>query len=596
MNAEQPHLTFFREGFGCSPNHIRALASLPRLIESEFQISNCFLFRERALTRGQKGLLLLAIAVACENLYTTALHYQTLRGLGFGKGHLGRIVSDYHQAGLAESDVALLDFAMRLGSPPTWVTTADIERLRSHGLTDEHILEAVLTISWGGYLCNLSSGLGVKPHFDPPWIPASVERRTVFQDPSPRNHGEPTGPYIRTVDIDPASFAPFVSVREKWGFIPNLFRCQMLWPDLVEAELRALNLWLNTGDVLSQRQKECIFLAISAANLNTYCVAAHCEILRALGVPEEDADQIALDHHHSNLCPADKTLLDVCLKLARQPAAFGETDKAQLRELGFSEQQIIEAVVIVAVTSLINTLNTGLGVEPDFKLRVPLDRQNRDYASVSDHPTEQGTEHPPPEAPREDPDAASVARVQAGDSDAFEELVRRHGRRVYRTLAGILRQAADIEDAVQDTFVKAFRNIGEFQGRSSFATWLTRIAVNAGLQRLRGHKDLESLDASPRTLDEFRPRLVQPWQEDPENAYSKEEMRELILKALRKVPLKYRVVVMLRDLQQLSTAETASVLGLQISAVKARLFRGRLMLREALAPHFTKKRRERPHG
>lgn len=203
---------------------------------------------------------------------------------------------------------------------------------------------------------------------------------------------------------------------------------------------------------------------------------------------------------------------------------------------------------------------------------------------------------PPPEVPQVDPDAACIAQIQAGDSAAFEELVRRHGRRVYRTLAGILRRTEDIEDAVQDTFVRVFRHIGEFQGRSRFSTWLTRIAVNTGLQRLRGRKEFESLDDNPVVLEEFRPRQIQAWQEDPEHSYSKAETRELILKALMKLPLKYRVVVTLRDLQQLSTAETASALGLEISSVKIRLFRGRLMLREALSPYFTKGHTKGTHG
>lgn len=596
VDLGSPFIAFFQNCLGFIPNHILAQTRLPRLIEAEFQISRAFLFRERALIRRQKELILLAVAAAYENRYTAAMHYQMLRSLGLERGQLDRILIDYRQADLSELETALLNFALRLGRHPTWVTSTDIEELRTHGLADEHILEAVLTTSWAGYLCSLSTGLQVKPNFGPPHIPSAAVRRTTFQRPSPRKLGEASGPYIRGVKLEPESFPPFARVRKRWGFIPNLFQAQTLWPDLVEAELHALNLWLNTGDVLSQRQKEFIFLAISAANLNTYCVAAHCEILRGLGVSEEEADQIAVDHHHANLSQADKVLLDVCLKLARHPAVFSRTDMARLREHGFSELQILETVAIAAITNLINTLNKGLGVVPDHEFRIRLGERITHPSSLSDNLMEERIGRPPPQdTPQEDADAACVVQIQAGDSAAFEQLVRRHGRRVYRTLAGILRQTEDIEDAVQDTFVKAFQHIGEFQGRSRFSTWLTRIAVNTGLQRLRGRKELESLDAKPGALEEYRPRQLQAWQENPEQLYSKEETRQLILEALMKLPLKYRVVVMLRDLQKLSTAETACALGLEIPGVKARLFRGRLMLREALAPYFVRESAKRTH-
>jgi RNA polymerase sigma-70 factor (ECF subfamily) len=188
-----------------------------------------------------------------------------------------------------------------------------------------------------------------------------------------------------------------------------------------------------------------------------------------------------------------------------------------------------------------------------------------------------------------DADWGIVSRVQRGEINAFEDLVRRHGRRVHLTLAGILRKDEDIDDAVQDTFIKAFQHIGGFQGRSTFLTWLTRIAINTGLQRLRGRRDVESLDDAADTAEDFHPRQVQAWQDNPEQAYSKTVMRELVWNAVMELPLHYRVVVMLRDLQQLSTAEVAAALDLGIPGVKARLHRGRLMLREALAPHFARK-------
>ena len=235
-----------------------------------------------------------------------------------------------------------------------------------------------------------------------------------------------------------------------------------------------------------------------------------------------------------------------------------------------------------------NTLDVGLGADPDFENNIPFRLEETHPFSLPEHPTDKSPSKSG-RAEHGDPDEECVARIQAGNVAAFEDLVRRHGKRVFRTLAGILNQTEDIEDAVQDTFVKAFQKIGQFEGRSRFSTWLTRIAINTGLQRVRGRKDVESLDESPETLDKFRPRRLQAWHDNPEQTYTKAQTRRLILEALEKIPMKYRLVVMLRDLQQLSTAEAAEALGLKVPALKARLFRGRLMLREALTPHFERK-------
>jgi RNA polymerase sigma-70 factor (ECF subfamily) len=163
----------------------------------------------------------------------------------------------------------------------------------------------------------------------------------------------------------------------------------------------------------------------------------------------------------------------------------------------------------------------------------------------------------------------------------------RHSRRVYRTLVGVLGDPEEARDAMQDTFLKAFQHLSSFQGRSSFSTWLVSIASNTGVQRLRDRKPAESLDDSGlESEDGFRPRQVQSWTDNPEQLYSKAEMRALVETSVMRLPAKYRVVLVLRDLEQLSTEETAVALGLGIPALKARIQRGRLMLREALAPHF----------
>jgi RNA polymerase sigma-70 factor (ECF subfamily) len=426
----------------------------------------------------------------------------------------------------------------------------------------------------------------VSPDFD---VPDTSPLRPLLNAGASRGQPGVHRPLPVAAGPDVDACAPLVFLRHAFGFIPNLFRVLMLRPDIAEAGATGERLVLLPDDVLARTQKENVFLAISARNLNTYCVAAHCELLRGLGVSVERSDQIAVDHRQADLSAADKALLDVALKLALQPTEFVPDDLARLRSHAFSEEQILEAVVMCGFAQFVNASSMGLVAEPDFQLppmfAAEASRQlNGPWVAGPLHRV--SGQSPSPET---DADWGIVSRVQRGEINAFEDLVRRHGRRVHLTLTGILRKDEDIEDAVQDTFIKAFQHIGGFQGRSTFLTWLTRIAINTGLQRLRGRRDVESLDDAGDTAEEFRPRQVQAWQDNPEQAYSKTVMRELVWNAVMELPLHYRVVVMLRDLQQLSTAEVAAALDLGIPGVKARLHRGRLMLREALAPHFARK-------
>jgi RNA polymerase sigma-70 factor (ECF subfamily) len=231
---------------------------------------------------------------------------------------------------------------------------------------------------------------------------------------------------------------------------------------------------------------------------------------------------------------------------------------------------------MTSFAGFLNVLQAGLGAGSDFTAKIPAKKV-----------------HLSPPEPRHtaatlsiDPDADIVARVQKGDLDAFEELMIRHNQRVYRTLVGILGNPDDARDAMQDTFLKVFQHLGGFEGRSKFSTWLVSIATNMGIQRLRERRPMESLDDSGPEEEGFRPRQVQAWTDDPEQLYSQAEMRSLIENGVMKLPVKYRMVLMLRDIEQLPIEEAASALGLGIPAIKARLLRGRLMLREALAPHF----------
>jgi RNA polymerase sigma-70 factor, ECF subfamily len=185
----------------------------------------------------------------------------------------------------------------------------------------------------------------------------------------------------------------------------------------------------------------------------------------------------------------------------------------------------------------------------------------------------------------EDPDAVLVAQVQSGDTNAFEDLVRRHSRRVFGVLAGVLGNIDDARDATQDVFLKAFEHIDSFQGRSKFSTWLISIAINTGTELLRRRRPTETLDEADDD-EGFRPRQIQSWADNPEQALAASQVRNLVRDGVLRLPQKYRTALILRDINQLSTEEAAAALGLSVPAMKARVLRGRLMLRESLAPHF----------
>ena len=369
--------------------------------------------------------------------------------------------------------------------------------------------------------------------------------------------------------------------KKHFGFIPKVFRAQMARADLVESEAKLMEALLFTTHSLTRVQKEFILLAVSAANLNTYFVGLHTQVLQILGIKPEESDQIAVDDRRTPLSAADHALLDFARKLALHPRKFSAADVELLRGHDFTEQQILEAVVVIGLAHFLNAVQMGLGITPEPRVVFPLKEVNPE--SDSQRPM---LERPlQDESASDDPDMEFVARVKAGETDVFEELVRRHGRKIYRSLLAILGSAEEAEDAMQDAFLKAFEHLAEFQGRSRFSTWLVRIAINTGLQRLRGRKSFESLDEED---EEFKPRRIQAWQDDPEKSYSREELRRLIEKEVMKLPSKYRLALMLRDLEELSTEEAANALGLTVPGLKARVLRGRLMLRESLVPYFAK--------
>ena len=177
---------------------------------------------------------------------------------------------------------------------------------------------------------------------------------------------------------------------------------------------------------------------------------------------------------------------------------------------------------------------------------------------------------------------ALVRRAKRGDDQAFEELVRRYDRNVFRIAQHITQNREDAEDVVQEAFLKAYKNLEKFQEQSKFYTWLVRIAVNEALMKLRRRKPgrTVSLDEEVKTEDDSLPREVADWSPNPEQMYNQAELRDILTRTIQGLPSGFRTVFVLRDVEGLSTEETAQALELSIPAVKSRLLRARLQLRD----------------
>lgn len=180
-------------------------------------------------------------------------------------------------------------------------------------------------------------------------------------------------------------------------------------------------------------------------------------------------------------------------------------------------------------------------------------------------------------------DQEIVERVIGGETALYELIMRRYNQRLYRVARAILRDDAEAEDVMQDAYVRAFQHLDQFAGRALFSTWLTRIAVHEALERVRlrernpqlddtqceGESSMKMADASP----------------DPEQSAGRAELGQILEEALLDLPESYRTVVMLRDVEELSTSETAAALDLTEDNVKIRLHRGRAMARTWLLNH-----------
>lgn len=185
---------------------------------------------------------------------------------------------------------------------------------------------------------------------------------------------------------------------------------------------------------------------------------------------------------------------------------------------------------------------------------------------------------------------ALVLAAKKGDVSAFEQLIKLYDRNVFRIAQHITQNREDAEDVVQDAFLKAYENLEQFQGNSKFYTWLVRIAVNESLMKLRRRRSdrTVSLDEEIETEEDTIPREVADWSPNPEQLYKQGELHDILTKTINGLPASFRTVFVLRDVEGLSTEETAEALDLSVPAVKSRLLRARLQLRERLNKYFRK--------
>lgn len=184
-------------------------------------------------------------------------------------------------------------------------------------------------------------------------------------------------------------------------------------------------------------------------------------------------------------------------------------------------------------------------------------------------------------------EVALVRSAKEGNIEAFEQLIARHTTMIFRVAANIVGSREDAEDVVQEAFLKAFQHLRQFEERARFSTWLTRIAVNAALMKLRVARrtPLLSMDAESEEHTSLG-KMIADWKPNPEQLYNRKQLKEILQQALAALPEGYRMVFLLRDVEGVSIADTAELLGLSVTNVKTRLGRARQKLRVQLDQYF----------
>jgi RNA polymerase sigma-70 factor, ECF subfamily len=191
-----------------------------------------------------------------------------------------------------------------------------------------------------------------------------------------------------------------------------------------------------------------------------------------------------------------------------------------------------------------------------------------------------------PPDPGHEHEATLIVRIQRGERELFYELIRPYEKRVFVLAFMILRNEADAEDAAQEAFLKAFKYLAQFRAESRFSTWLIQVAINeARLRQRKSHLEImRPIEDQENEDGTYTPRDFADWREIPSEALERKEIREKLIAALGSLAQKYREVFVLRDVEHMSIEDTAEALGISAGAVKTRLLRARLMLRDLLAP------------
>jgi len=182
---------------------------------------------------------------------------------------------------------------------------------------------------------------------------------------------------------------------------------------------------------------------------------------------------------------------------------------------------------------------------------------------------------------------ALIERIRAGEKDLFTELVRPYQKMIYTVALSMVKNDCEAEDVSQEALFKAFKNLGQFRGECRFSTWIVQIAVNESRRRLRRKQKVteESIDSGPENEEgDYVPIDLADWREIPSEALQRKELREALHRAISNLKPIYRDVLVLRDVQQFSVAETSEALKIGVPLVKTRLLRARLQVRDALAP------------
>jgi RNA polymerase sigma-70 factor (ECF subfamily) len=191
-----------------------------------------------------------------------------------------------------------------------------------------------------------------------------------------------------------------------------------------------------------------------------------------------------------------------------------------------------------------------------------------------------------PPSPGLPSDEEIAQRVRAGETMLFEVLMRRHNQRLYRTIRSLLKDEAEIEDAMQQAYIQAFTHLDQFEGGAQFSTWLTRIALNEALQRLRQRHRWVALDGGDHAAQEDGMNLLQKSEPSPEQQAFGRELARLLETTVDELPELYRTVFILREVERMSTSEAAEVLSVSEDVEKKRLHRAKAVIRERLDAHL----------